>query len=158
MHPKDLIKQYLRTKYVMQLATVRNAQPWICNVHYWADDDANLYWISTEARRHSQEIKDHNKVAAAIAVQTDEYKAGTPVIGIQVEGEAEIVSDPADMKHFLRKYFDYHKHKPEKLYQDIISGKEALKLYRLKPRLYVLFDVQNFPHDPRQQWRLTSPK
>lgn len=155
MDAEKLIQKYLRTKHVMQLATVREGQPWCCNVHYWADDDANLYWISTEARRHSQEIRDDQRVAAAIAVQTDEEVVGTPVIGIQVEGDAETIDDPNEVKRILRQYFDYH-NKPEQLYEDILSGKNPYNLYRLKPRLYVLFDVQNFPDDPRQEWRLSA--
>ncbi len=151
MRPKNIIQKYLKAKHVMQLATVRSGQPWVCNLHYWADDDANLYWISTEARRHSMEIADDKRVSAAIAVQTDESKPGTPVIGIQVEGDAEIIDDPANVKKILRQYFDYHK-KSEQLFEDIIAGINPHKLYRLKPRLYVLFDVENFPDDPRKEW------
>ncbi|HSW80061.1 MAG TPA: pyridoxamine 5'-phosphate oxidase family protein [Candidatus Saccharimonadales bacterium] len=153
MEPKESILKHLKVKKVMQLATVRDGQPWVCNLHFWADDDGNLYWISTEARRHSQEIKDDPRVAAAIAVQTDEEVPGTPPIGIQVEGDAEIVTG-SDMQTKLRSYFDYQ-NKPEKLYEDILSGENPHKLYRLKPRLYVIFDVQNSPKDPRQEWRVS---
>ena len=154
MQAKERILQLLKSKKVMQLATVRDGQPWVCNLHFWADDDGYLYWISTEARRHSQEIKDDKRVAAAIAVQTDEEVPGTPPIGIQVEGDAELVTGP-EMQPLLRKYFDYHR-KPEKLYDEIIAGENPHKLYRLKPRLYVIFDVQNSPKDPRKEWSVEA--
>lgn len=155
MDIKDSILKHLKTRKVMQLATVQDGQPWVCTVHFWADNGGKLYWISTETRRHSQEIKDNPKVAAAIVVQTDEAVAGTPPICIHCEGDAEIVTDPEEWKTVLRKYFDYHT-KPEQLYEDIIAGKKPDKLYRLKPRLFVLFDVQNSPKDPRQEWRVTE--
>jgi uncharacterized protein YhbP (UPF0306 family) len=149
---KDLIQNYLKTKHVMQLCTVRGGQPWCCNVHFIADEDANLYWISTLARRHSQEIRDDPRVAAAIAVQTDEETPGTPPIGIQVEGDADMIIDPKEVKRVMTHYIEYHK-KDEAFYQKVMTGEKAHKLYRLKPRLYVLFDVEHFPDSPRQEWR-----
>ncbi|MES2971687.1 MAG: pyridoxamine 5'-phosphate oxidase family protein [Patescibacteria group bacterium] len=53
---KQLLKKYLASTNVMQLATSVDGRPWACTVHFYADDNFNLYWISTEARRHSQEI------------------------------------------------------------------------------------------------------
>lgn len=155
MTVEELIRKYIGSKKVMQLATERDGQPWLSTVHYYVDDDLNLYWISTESRRHSQEIKDNPRAAAAIAIQTDEEIPGNVPIGIQVEGNAELIKDPEIIKKYLRKYFDYTQ-KPETIYEDIISGANPHRLYRLKPSLFVLFDVQNFPDDPRQEWRVGS--
>jgi uncharacterized protein YhbP (UPF0306 family) len=152
MELKELITNYLSTKHVMQLATVRDGQPWCCNVHFLADENANLYWLSTQERRHSQEIRDDPRVAVAIAVQTDEEKPGAPVVGIQVEGDAELINDPDEIKRIMRKYTDHHG-RDETFFQDITSGNNPHKLYRLKPRLYVLFDKKEFPDDPRREWK-----
>ncbi len=65
---QELIRQYLPKINVMQLATSVDSQPWLCIVHYYSDEDLNFYWISTPERRHSQEIKDNQKAAAAILV------------------------------------------------------------------------------------------
>jgi uncharacterized protein YhbP (UPF0306 family) len=43
MDLKKIIKDYLQTPRVMQLATCVDNQPWVCNVHYYVDDDLNFY-------------------------------------------------------------------------------------------------------------------
>ena len=89
------IRALLQGATMMQLATVHGAQPWCCTVYFVADDDLNLYWISTPERRHSREIEMHAKVAAAIPIK---YVPGKDVVGIQAEGDATLVNDEDEMK------------------------------------------------------------
>lgn len=151
MDGKQLIKQFLKDARVMQLATVKDNKPWVCNVHFYADDNFNLYWISTPVRRHSDEIKDNAHVAAAIKVHED-----TPdekyVIGISVEGTAELLTDDETKnigKHYIEKF-----QKAPSLLGDILSGKNPHKFYRLNPTNIVLFDTKNFPDNPRQEYSI----
>jgi acyl-CoA reductase-like NAD-dependent aldehyde dehydrogenase len=58
MNPRDIYPDILKDIKLMQLATVRDKKPWMCNVWYVMDEDHNVYWISRETRRHSLEIKD----------------------------------------------------------------------------------------------------
>jgi len=151
MDGKQLIKQFLKDARVMQLATVKDNKPWVCNVHFYADEENNLYWISTPARRHSEEIKDNANVAAAIKVHED-----TPdemyVIGISIEGTAELLTEE-ETKVIGRRYVEKLKKAPT-LVEDILSGKNPHKFYRLKQTNIVLFDTKNFPDQPRQEYKV----
>jgi len=145
---KKQIKNHLKKARVMQLATSVNNLPWVCNIHFYTDDDLNFYWISTLDRRHSQEIKQNQHVAVTIKVHED-----TPeeqyVIGITVEGKAELLSEKE-----AKKIADHYKtklNKPQSLIDDIFAGRNPHKFYRLKPEKFVLFDNKNFPEDPRQE-------
>jgi uncharacterized protein YhbP (UPF0306 family) len=141
---ESLIRQYLPTKHLMQLATVRDGQPWCCTVHYYADG-LNIYWTSFTNRRHSQEIADNPQVATAIAIET----AGPP-IGIQVEGNAGVVSDEAEARRILPAYIEHH-NKPAQTYDELLAS--GGQLYRLQPRLFVLFDTRHLTGNPRREWR-----
>lgn len=143
---ETLIRQYLAKVQVMQLATVKDGQPWCCNVHYAFDDELNLYWVSTPARRHSQEIASNAKVAAAIMLKPD-----NPVIGVQIEGVAIQLADRAELEKAVRVYDDRYHHDPE-FFDDYVAGKREHKVYRLTPRSIVLFSEVDFPGDPRQEW------
>ncbi len=150
MDLKKLIKEYLSQAKMMQVATVNNDQPWICTVYFVADRNLNIYWISTPARRHSEEIKNHSKVAAAIPIK---YVPGEKVVGLQVEGEASLIEDAEEIKSAMRLYTDTY-NRGEDWYKDFLAGKNNHKVYKLKPRAFVIFDEESFPGDPRQEFNL----
>ena len=147
MQVKELVKQYLDQIKIMQLATSVNNQPWVITVHYYSDEDSNLYWISTLARKHSQDIEQNPKVAATILVHEN-----TPdenyVIGVSAEGTAELIREKV-VEGVVQGYA--RKHGKDSDMSDIASGKNPHKFYRLKPSRIVLFDNKNFPNDPRQE-------
>jgi len=148
---REKIKKHLETTRVIQLATSINDKPWVCNVHFYSDEDLNMYWCSLPTRRHSEEIESNPHVAATIKVHED-----TPdekyVIGLSVEGKVEILNDEEIQKigpSYIKKL-----DKDENLIDDILSGKRADTFYRLKPINFVLFDTINFPGNPRQEYKV----
>lgn len=146
---RSLIKNYILNSKIMQVATVDDNQPWICSVYYVIDDELNLYWLSLPSRRHSKEIDKNSKVAIAIAVKTEQ-----PVIGIQAEGFAEKVSNPASIAEVMKKYTDKYSAGKD-FYTNFIAGKNKHVLYKFKPTLFVLFDELNFTEpNSRQEWAL----
>jgi uncharacterized protein YhbP (UPF0306 family) len=148
---KALIQTYLKDVRVMQLATCVNNRPWACNVHFYMDDDLNLYWISTPLRRHSQEIAQNPYVAATIKVHED-----TPtekyIIGITFEGKAEQLSND-EIGEVGEQYITKLKKDPS-LLSDLQSGKNPHKFYKLMPENIVVFDTKNFADAPRQEYHL----
>lgn len=146
MNPKELIYDHIKNKDVMQLATAQNNQPWVCNVHFYADEDLNLYWLSEPGRRHSQDIAANGKTAVAILVSEV-----MPLIGVQLEGDAE-VCDGAAYEAVLHAYGE--RHNRAAWAQDVVDGKGSNKLYKFTPRVLGLFDLKNFPKDPKQEWRM----
>lgn len=148
MNVEDLIRVHLKEQHAMQLATVKDGQPWCCTVYFVADDSLNLYWASKPERRHSQDIAKHGKVAAAIAVKDIK---GEKVIGIQVEGNAEIITSSDEILPIATSYANKFG-RSELWIRDFTNLKTDHQLYKLTPRLFVLFDEVNFPHDTRLEW------
>src|SRR5690349_11173606 len=101
MDAKKLLRDYLSEFFTVQLATVDGDQPWVCTVRFIADEQNNLFWASLPTRRHSQEIAKHSKVAAAIVVHN---VIGEPVIGIQLEGTAEMQKPSVKHKAIADQY------------------------------------------------------
>jgi hypothetical protein len=148
MDAKVLTKQYLLgDAKLMQVATVGGDQPWICTVFFVADDDLNVYWLSLPTRRHSREITVQQKAAAAIAVKHDK-----PVTGIQIEGDAEEVTDAGVITDVMEKYTAKYDAGRD-FYDNFLAGKNQHRLYRIRPRMFVLFDEVNFPENGRQEWQ-----
>jgi uncharacterized protein YhbP (UPF0306 family) len=150
---KKLIQAYLKEAKMMQLATVADGKPWVCNVWFAADKDMNIYWFSSTTRRHSQEVTKDPHVAAAICLP--QTPPADPPRGLQLEGTAELLTNPLDvavaMKYYVGKIFNL---KQVKLFMANIDRPH--RFYRIKPELFVLFDVVNFPSDPRQEYRPSS--
>ncbi|MGH7156653.1 MAG: pyridoxamine 5'-phosphate oxidase family protein [Candidatus Saccharimonadales bacterium] len=144
MEVAKLIKDYLAEAKIMQLATTDDNQPWACSVHIAADSDLNLYWLSNSFRRHSIEIEKNPKVAATIPIKFPE----NPVIGISVEGHAQTTDSTEAIELYDKKFGLTPGFK-----QKLLEGNADEKVYVLRPRLWVLFDLVNFPDKPRQEWR-----
>lgn len=148
MNHIQMIKQYLAETKIMQLATVADGKPWVCTLHFVADKNANIYWLSLPTRRHSDEIAKNPNSAAAIAVKTD-----MPVIGVQVEGMAEMVTDIETITRVMDLYVASHG--TGKTFVDrVVQGIDNHKLYKLIPARIQLFDEVNFSKQPPKEWIL----
>lgn len=147
MEIKKLIHKYLQEGRVISVATFSGDQPWSFNAYFAADENFNLYWISNPDTRHSKEIQNNSKVAATIPIRF----ADLNVVGLQVEGNAEIVKNEDEINQAVRLYTDKFQ-RGEDWYKDFIAGKNEHKLYRIKPRLFVLFDRENFPENSRKEY------
>ncbi|HSX09618.1 MAG TPA: pyridoxamine 5'-phosphate oxidase family protein [Candidatus Saccharimonadales bacterium] len=151
MDLKQRIKDYLSTSRVMQLATSSDNKPWACNVHFYADDELNIYWNSSQTRRHSQDIEQNPNVAITIKIHEDtpeEYY----IIGLSAEGKASILTDEEIKKigpSYIKKL-----NKEKTLVEDVLSGKNSSKFYLLKPEKFVIFDTKNNTGNPRQEFTL----
>lgn len=151
MSAEELIRKYVFDMKIMQLATCTKDQPWVCNLHYYSDDELNIYWLSTPDRRHSKELEENPKAGAAILVHQDSEDEDY-VIGLSVEGVAEKV-DWHKYEQIVPNYG--RKHGTSKTFLDsIIAGENAHIIYVLKPTKIVLFDNKNFPDNPRQEWNV----
>lgn len=151
MDLKVLIGDYLQKARLMQLATSVANKPWVCILHFFADEDLNIYWISMPDRRHSKEIEQNPFVAAAMLIHEDS-PAEKYIIGISAEGTAEQINTEEAKKisdNFMKKL-----DKDPALIKDILNEKNPHKFYKLTPSTIVLFDTKNFPESPRQELNL----
>ena len=98
-----LTQSVLERGYLASLGIVDEQGPWVADVIYIADEDFNLYWMSTTQRRHSRAIDDgHDRVAVAITVT---QSADQPDEGLQISGVAKRVEHPSLelLKQWMRK-------------------------------------------------------
>jgi len=144
---RQLLQSYLDERYMMQLATLAGDQPWCCTVYFVTDEAHNLYWASLPSRRHSQEIAQHPKVAAAIPVR---HVNGEPVTGVQLSGLAEVV-EPAPAMRVITERYAAKFGRDDRWVEDFVAGRTEHRLYKLTPTELVLFDEYNFPENPRRQ-------
>lgn len=147
MDLKQLLGNYLEEKHMMQLATAVDGQPWCCTVYYVHDEQNNLYWASLPARRHSQEIEQNSRAAAAIAVK---HVKGEPVVGIQMEGEAELL-EPAEAIRPMAEKYAAKFGRDQQWIEDFVAGSTDHRLYKLTPNSIYLFDEVSFPGGQRQR-------
>lgn len=142
---ENKIREYLKQTKTMQLATTIEEKPWVCSVYFVIDDDLNIYWLSWPNRRHSQEILINSNVAACFVIKTNQ-----PVVGVQVEGSAELIKDKKKIKVALSDYVMKYG-VGEKFYELFLQNKNQHEVYRLNPKKYVLFDEANYPEAPRKE-------
>lgn len=150
---EKLIREYLKEGALMQVATCENNQPWACNVWYSFDDDLNLYFISSNYRRHCEEIRKHNKVAGSI-VHPIYKKVGQECRGITFEGTAEelgILSSGKAFDNFMKRWPKASMYVTKK---SLRGNMTKVRFYKIKPSTIVLFDEANYSDDPRQEFHL----
>jgi len=150
MNIKDVYLDYLSEVKLMQLATVNDNKPWLCNVWYVMDDMQNVYWISRKTRRHSLDIEQNSHVACTFHRP---FEKGF----MKDVGQALVISGNA----FLLQGEECEE--PYKLYQsrfDALPNFQSLKaflndeghhyFYKLVPEEIMWWDEKNFPDNPRQ--------
>lgn len=149
MDLRELVRDYLTKAQIMQIATVRDHQPWVATVYFATDIDLNLYWMSRASRRHSQEILENPKVAGVIVLP---HNYGEKVRGIQFEGNARQLSDgdaQAGINIYSSRFWIV-----EDRATTVSEGGDQHFCYQIRSSKFVLFDEVNFPNDPRQELKL----
>jgi uncharacterized protein YhbP (UPF0306 family) len=89
MNPQEVeqtIREYIPQIVHMSLATCADNKPWVCEVHFSYDDELNLYFRSTNDRRHCKELVANPNVAGNIVTQ---HHKNQLVRGVYFEGQAE---------------------------------------------------------------------
>lgn len=142
LNPEDRVRNYLRgeKQTTMQLATAADGKPWIATVYFVADN-LNLYWLSWPERRHSQELTKRADVAATVVVKTD-----IPVIGVQLTGVAEEVTDEDTVTRIMTRYVAKYG-TGDTFAKHFADGTNHHRLYKLTPREVQLFDEMNYPEN-----------
>ena len=133
MNLHGLALEYFTTCKLMQLATISDGNPWICNVYFVIDDDLNIYWTSAKGRQHSVEIMANPKVAVSIVKDSERKQA------LQLTGLATIVQ----LRDATR---------VNKLYGEKFGDKpEGRAYWKITPTGIFFWDEVNFPDSPKQQ-------
>lgn len=129
----------------MSLATVKDNKPWVCEVHFAYDDELNLYFISDQSTRHSQEIRENKYVSGNIVIQ---HQEGEKPSGVYFEGVAQQLEDVADDDIARTAYATRYPNYP--FWQDVGST-GSRRIYKIKVTDFYVFDVRGNFEKPGKQ-------
>jgi uncharacterized protein YhbP (UPF0306 family) len=79
----EKIHSLLKECNVMSLATCEDNTPWAASVFFVADDAFNLYFISSQSSRHSQNAATNSRIAVTI---NKDHSDWFTISGLQIEG------------------------------------------------------------------------
>lgn len=144
---EKIIREYLPEVIHMSLATSENNKPWICEVHYVFDDELNIYFRSTTARRHSKEIEINPNVAGNIVIQ---HQIGDKVRGVYFEGIAEKLENVTE-DHVAYKLYCERFQTDSKII-DEAKLDDGHKFYKISIKTFYLFDSKE--SKPSQKYEL----
>lgn len=147
---ESIIREYLPQTIHMSLATSRDNQPWVCEVHFSTDDDLNIYFCSTPDRRHCEEIMDNPHVAGSIVTQ--HYK-NQKVRGVYFEGTAECLGE-VDENHPAYQAVATRFGKAFKI--QALSEYHGPRYYKISVKNWYLFDA--YESNPPQKYQLEWSK
>lgn len=147
---RKLIVGYLKEAKLMQLATAVDNQPWVASVWFAADENLNIYWISSTTRRHSDEVSKNQKVAAGIVLP---HTPQDTARGIQLQGIAEPLTNKEEIEKAIS-LFENRIFTREKIQQFMGSSDFPHRFYKITPTKFVLFDAVNFPDKSRQEYEV----
>lgn len=91
MSEMELIREVISENRYLTLSTSDGGEPWAAPLEYMADEDLNLFFLSTRDSRHARHIERNPTVSVAI-FDTDqpEYSpaASTALRGVQIRATA----------------------------------------------------------------------
>jgi uncharacterized protein YhbP (UPF0306 family) len=132
----------------MQLATCKDGKPWLCSVWYVMDEAENIYFISKDSRRHSQELANNPNVCVTIVSDIQDKKGGQGQ-SLTVNGKGETVRG----NHIQQVYRLYSERFPELADMPPIQkfeNEDSHFFYKVTPEEIVWFDQVNFPEQPKR--------
>jgi uncharacterized protein YhbP (UPF0306 family) len=146
MELKQLLETYFQENKLMQLATISDGKPWLCNVYFVTDENNNIYWTSARKRQHSKEIlKDPN---TAVTIVHDPVNKQA----LQITGQAfEVPLEDAERVDALYSGKFGHKDRLSEVKADLPEGRAY---WVVKPNSIFFWDEINFPDTPKQQFPL----
>ena len=137
-----LVDEVLNSSYLMSLGVSDEQGLWVADVIFVHDDEGNIYWMSTDDRRHSMAIEKNPNVAAAV---TATMKPGDPDLGLQMSGEAEKID--AVPREVVLRYFR-KQNKPEPAQDFVVLERHTW--YVFHPTRIELIHEPLFGYDRQQ--------
>lgn len=131
----ERVKAFLDAHNTMTLATIGpSGEPQAAAVFYAADEQLNLYFLSSPSSRHSQNLMHDARVAVTVHADGQAWQA---IRGVQIEGAAEVVEGATTLAQAARTYagrYDFVRG----LLDDAGDGPVALRGPVASSRFYVL--------------------
>ena len=133
---KERLQAFLAAHNTMTLATIAlDGTPQAAAVFYAADDDLNLYFLSSPNSRHSQNLSRQPQVAATVHADGQAWQA---IQGLQIQGIAYQVDGPGELARATRVYAGRFEFLKGLLDAVATNGPVALRGPVASSRFYVL--------------------
>ena len=150
----DRVRAFLAEHTTMTLATVGpSGEPQAVAVFYAADEQLNLFFLSSPTSRHSQNLLRDARVAAT--VQAD-GQAWQQICGLQIEGRIRLV-DGSELLHATRTFaarFDFLRGllaDPNEIPAGLRGPLASNQFYVLRPTwIRLIENTQGFGH--KEEW------
>ncbi len=98
----ELLAKLLSEETTLSLATTgEDGGALATPLFYIVDKELSLYWLSSETSRHSLNLSRVPRVAATVYRNAKSWKE---ICGVQIRGEARLVTDPEQRKVLLKAY------------------------------------------------------
>jgi uncharacterized protein YhbP (UPF0306 family) len=136
---ESTIKAYMQQIIHMSLATVgADGRPWVCELHYAVDDELNIYWMSSQTARHSQEVVSNPHVSGTIVTQ---HFLDQMPRAVQFEGTVEVLTAVTPDHSAYKAYVTRYLNRAAVLNSDYQSDEPAARrLYKITVSDYYLID------------------
>ena len=135
---EERAKRIFTNNLFMTLASSSSGgQPWSTPVFYALDEKYNFYWYSRKDTRHSENIKENNRISASIFATTGEDEG----VGVYVEGVATELIE-VELEHATSIYAKKGASNDEERIQmttikDFL-GDAPIRMYKLTPeKIYI---------------------
>jgi uncharacterized protein YhbP (UPF0306 family) len=126
---------FLRGHNAMSLATTRDGRPHAATVFY-ANNQFDLYFLSSPSSRHGQHLATNNRVAATVNEDYDNWK---DIKGLQIEGHVEQLGPLSENKKivdaFVAKFPDTSRffQDPDEMPDPVAAKVAKVQCYCLRP-------------------------
>jgi uncharacterized protein YhbP (UPF0306 family) len=135
---KEMLLDFMKSHKLMTLATFDN-KPWVATVFYVADENLNLYFLTSPKTEHGQHIAKNGMVACNII--NSHQQVISQKMGLQIEGTAEKVSVFESIKKTLQMWHNTNPGKEDKLSFDNIKNKViGARVYKVTPSRMKFFN------------------
>lgn len=145
LEQEKLAKDYLAQHSVLHLSTLCEQKPYSVSVFY-LHLDWNLYYVSSQTSRHSQNLKENEWASFTVAGHVWHWKE---IQGLQGEGRVVEVSSSKEQKDVFKSYVEKYPDVKTKLF---LATKLKQFLRRPAPVFYKIIPTQLHWFDNSEQF------
>ena len=146
-----LLREYIDAGKLMQVATVNSdSKPWVVNVWYAQTPGLELIFTSNVARLHSGHIKENQAVAGSIIAIELKGLGLQDARGVTFSGTGRECSGGELEEAYETYAARWGKARELFPLSQIESGASPMRMYKITPTQFILFDEENFPKEPKR--------
>lgn len=132
------IRGFVGSHYQLVIGTYDN-EPWCATLYYAADDDLNIYFLTSPSTIHASHIANNPRVSVSIADSPQEPNSKKK--GLQMFGLCELLTDDSDIETAIKFWtkklnVENPNYSLEGIKNDMISG----RMYKIKPKKIKFFN------------------